>query len=77
MKLLAKCDQYNTAIRMTAGEKWNKDIARKHMLHKFGYTLIVIWESGWIENSKKYLDRIEELYNEAERKKRNTYRSLL
>ena len=58
---------------MTAGEKWNKDIALKHMLHKFGYTLIVIWESGWTENAKKYLDRIEELYNEAERKKRNTY----
>ena len=59
-----KADDYNTAIRMTAGEKWEKDIARHRMLRKMGYTTIIVWESGWIENAQKYLDKIIELcYN--------------
>lgn len=66
-----KADEYNSAIRMTAGEKWQKDIARHKMLKSMGYTTVIIWESGWIEDAKKYLTKIKELYNEISEQKRN------
>lgn len=59
-----KPDDYNSVIRMTAKEKWQKDIARKKTLRDLGYRVIVIWESEWIKNAKKYLDIIKEVCDE-------------
>lgn len=66
-----KANQYNSAIRMTAGEKWRKDIARHHILKRSGYKTIVVWESEWIKNAQKYLDRIKEACDEISKQKRN------
>lgn len=57
---------------MTAGEKWQKDIARHKMLEKLGYRTIVIWESSWIEDAQKYIDRIKDIHNEISEQKRNS-----
>lgn len=72
-----KCDDYNSAIRMTAGEKWRRDIARRAILEKMGYVLIVIWESQWIANAEHYLIKIKEIYNEINSKNKNTERIVL
>jgi len=63
-----KKDDYNSAIKMTAGEKWAKDIARKKILTKMGYSVIVVWESDWEANKEKYLNRIK---NEVGKKRKN------
>ncbi len=67
-----KASDYNSAIRMTAGEKWQKDIARHKMLKSIGYTTIVIWESAWIENARKQINKIKDLCDEISEKKRNS-----
>ena len=58
-----KADEYNSTIRMTAGEKWTKDRARKAQLRKMGYTLIVVWESDWQTDALKQLSKIKEIVN--------------
>ena len=70
-------EQYNTAIRMTAGEKWGKDIARHKVLRNMGYTVIVIWESSWIADAKECIRKIEEKYNEISFIKNNRETNLL
>lgn len=67
-----KAEEYNSAIKMTAGEKWKADIARHAALRKMGYTTITIWESGWEADRQKYINRVEEVYHEASRKKEHT-----
>lgn len=51
-------DQYSTLIRMKAGEKWQKDIARYQMLKSMGYTVIVVWESEWKTAKSEVLDKV-------------------
>lgn len=63
-------DKYNSAIKMTAGEKWEKDRLRYNELRNRGYTVIVIWESEWQFDYNSQLLRIQEVYNEI--KKNNT-----
>jgi len=70
-------NQYNSAIRMTAGEKWQKDIARHRMLEKLGYVVVVVWESEWILNAQKYLDRIERICDEISEKRKHQEGTLL
>ena len=55
-------DQYSTLIRMTAGEKWAKDIARYAVLKKLGYRVIVIWESDWKINKINIMKNIKDIY---------------
>jgi very-short-patch-repair endonuclease len=57
-----KKDQYSTLIKMTAGEKWKKDIARYAILRKFGYKVIVVWESNWKASKETCLKLIKEIY---------------
>lgn len=57
-----KKDQYNTLIKMTAGEKWNKDIARYAILRKEGYRVIIIWESNWMASKENCINLIEKIY---------------
>lgn len=64
-------DQYNKAIKMTAGEKWTADLNRKRVLTKLGYEVLVIWESEWIKDKNKCLDRIKKKINEITIKKTN------
>ena len=47
--------------------------ASMHEIEHFLEKKQILAEKGGSIKFKKYLDRIEELYNEAERKKRNTY----
>lgn len=56
-----KSDDFNSAIKMTAGQKWCKDIARHAMLNKFGYKVLVIWESDWLENQSLQFNRIKDI----------------
>jgi G:T-mismatch repair DNA endonuclease (very short patch repair protein) len=57
-----KADDFNKSIKMFAKDKWEKDYVRYVTLRKMGYTVIVIWESGWIKNPEKYINRIKEVY---------------
>lgn len=56
-----KSEDFNSVIKMTAGCKWAKDIARYAILRKFGYKVIVIWESDWLENRVMQLNRIKDI----------------
>lgn len=56
---------YSTLIKMTAKQKWQKDIARISKLTNMGNTVIVIWESEWKRNPQKYINRIRETYEIA------------
>lgn len=60
-----KASDYNSAIKMTAGEKWEKDIVRYKCLESLGYKIIIIWESGWKENAQKYINKIQEMCDET------------
>lgn len=62
-----KADQYNKAIRMTAGEKWHKDIARKKMLQSLGYSVLTVWENDWKQNKEKCLETITEHIKEKQK----------
>jgi len=64
-------DQYNKTIKMTAGEKWTADLNRKRVLTKLGYEVLVIWESEWIKDKNKCLDRIKKKINEITIQKTN------
>lgn len=64
-------DQYNKAIKMTAGEKWTADLNRKRVLTKLGYEVLVIWESEWIKDKNKCLDRIKKKIDEITLQKTN------
>jgi len=59
-----KASDYNSVINMTAGEKWEKDIVRYKCLESIGYKIIIIWESEWKENAKKYINKIQEICDE-------------
>jgi very-short-patch-repair endonuclease len=72
-----RADQYNTIIKMTAGEKWAKDRARYAFLRRAGYTVIVIWESGWKLDPQKYIDRIKDTYDEISKQKEHSERNVL
>lgn len=72
-----KSDDYNPSIKMTAGEKWDKDRRRYFMLRKLGYVVMVIWESGWKENPDKYLNRIKGVCDEVNIKKSNSSTDML
>lgn len=62
-----KADQYNKAIRMTAGEKWSKDIARKKVLQGLGYSVLTVWENDWKRDKQKCLDAIIEHMKEKKK----------
>ncbi len=66
-----KAEQYNKGIKMTAGEKWQKDIARKKMLKKYGYHVIVIWEKAWIKSIPECLAKIENLIQKVKSEREN------
>ena len=67
-----KADDYNSSIRMTAGEKWQKDIARHKMLRSMGYKTLIVWESEWIKEAQKYISRIKETCDAACKHKDHT-----
>lgn len=72
-----KATDYNKAIKMTAGEKWNRDIARYSMLKKLGYVVVVVWESDWILHHDQCLTKIKKVYNEIIEKNNNTQPNML
>ena len=53
-----KPDDYISAIKMKASEKWNSDFRRRKFLESEGFTVLVIWESDWQINPKRIIDRI-------------------
>ncbi len=58
-------DDYNKSIKMTAKEKWRRDFARRKFLENEGYTVVVIWESGFKSDKQKYIDRINKEIEDA------------
>lgn len=64
-------DYYNKSIKMTAGQKWKKDIARNYILKKLGYKVIVVWESDWKINKDLIIEDIERACYEAGVKNKN------
>lgn len=58
-------DEYSTLIKMTAGQKWKKDIARYAWLRSQGYQVVVIWESDWERSREDCLNRVKEAYEAA------------
>ena len=57
---------YNKAIRMTAGEKWELDRNRRFFLKREGYVVIVVWEHEWKSNKDLVIKKIE---NEISKKR--------
>jgi very-short-patch-repair endonuclease len=55
-------NDYNSAIKMTSGEKWKLDRMRYSFLKRKGYKIWVVWEYDWYENNsdikRKLLDYI-------------------
>lgn len=64
-----KPEQYNTAIKMTASEKWEKDRNRMWVLKKLGYITFVVWEEDWKANRDAIKTR---LINFLEKRKNET-----
>ena len=64
-----KENDYNKCLKMTAKEKWDIDRRRYCVMRKYGYTVIVVWESGWKSDKQKYIERI---HNEISEKVKNT-----
>jgi G:T-mismatch repair DNA endonuclease (very short patch repair protein) len=71
-----KSDQYNSVLKMTAEQKWRLDLSRKKVLEKFGFTIIVVWESEWIKDQEKVLNKIRNIY-EARKQKINSSANVL
>jgi very-short-patch-repair endonuclease len=42
-----KESKYNKAIKLTAGEKWKKDRARRFVLMRLGFQVYTVWERDW------------------------------
>lgn len=63
-----KPDQYNSAIKMTSSEKWEKDRNRTNSLYQRGYIVFVVWEEDWKLNrdliKSRLLTFIENRQNE-------------
>lgn len=58
-----KPDQYNTAIKMTANEKWEKDRKRYYKLKNLGYKVFVVWEEDWYLKREEISNRIIKYIN--------------
>jgi G:T-mismatch repair DNA endonuclease (very short patch repair protein) len=41
-------DYFHPILKMTAKEKWSKDMRRKFLLRNLGYHIITIWENEWM-----------------------------
>jgi len=48
-----KLDDYNSLLKKTYGELYNKTIKRNNIITKLGYNLITIWESDFIKLEKE------------------------
>ena len=53
-------DDYIDIIKMTASEKWKKDLRRNAALRSLGYKVIIIWENKWNNERGELLERIGE-----------------
>lgn len=53
-------DDYIDIIKMTASEKWKKDLRRNAALRSLGYKVIIIWENKWNNERGELLERISE-----------------
>lgn len=56
-----KPEQYNTAIKMTASEKWKLDRNRRFSLRKLGYDVHIIWESEWTTDRTKVYNLLKKI----------------
>jgi len=60
-----KPNDYNKSIKMFAEKKWELDRSRRFQLMRMGYCVVVIWESDWKKDKKKYINKIREKYYET------------
>ena len=55
--------KFNSRIKMTAKEKWDKDAYKLKMLEAEGYNVIVVWEYDWKHNPEKIVKEIADVAN--------------
>ena len=53
---------FNTVIKKTAKEIWDKDTLKKKIAFEHGYGYIAIWESDWNKNSDSIIESIRHYY---------------
>lgn len=56
-----KPDDYNSAIKMNAVDKWKLDRARRFKLRNMGFEVHVIWESTWLNDKNKIYELINKI----------------
>jgi very-short-patch-repair endonuclease len=66
-----KENDYNTAIKMYAKDKWRNDLNRRKVLNSLGYYVIVVWESDWKSDKDKCINYIKNKINEITEKGKN------
>lgn len=54
-----KPEQYISAIKKTAKEKWEIDRNRIFFLKRQGYDILIIWENEWLNEKQKSFDKIQ------------------
>jgi endogenous inhibitor of DNA gyrase (YacG/DUF329 family) len=72
------CDQdvynenyYNSKLKKTAKEIWDKDKERDIRLEKAGYNIIRIKEKPWSENPKCFFEKLKEAIDEVSKNKKD------
>lgn len=51
-------DYINTSIGKTANEIWKSDMIRINSLKSKGYGVLIVWESEWIKDQSKILNKV-------------------
>lgn len=52
-----KADDINRTTKQRAADKWNEDAYKKALAEKYGYKVLVIWESEFNKSMKETLDK--------------------
>jgi G:T-mismatch repair DNA endonuclease (very short patch repair protein) len=56
-------DSFNSVIKMTAKEKWDKDAQKLDTLRSGGYNVIVVWEYDWKNTKEQVIKEIVDAAN--------------
>lgn len=58
-KIFTEPSRYCSWISRTVQEQWDRDRKRLAVFYRYGYRVIVVWESDWYSNPEKELERIK------------------
>ena len=62
-------DLYLKTIRRTVGEQWERDRRRLGCFYKHGYTVVIVWEKDFYNNSAKQIERVKDEINKQKKDK--------